>query len=112
MTPSKYNRLNTRATEVSDIDVATTYDLGTVNKGKVAVANLPVRNLGNAPLKVEGISTSCGCTTAKLSLMTIPLSGQANLHVEYDSNAHSSDLGRWKGMFLSPTMTPKTATYR
>ncbi len=62
-------------------------------KGKIAVANLPVRNLGNAPLKVESISTSCGCTTAKLSSMTIPAGGEANLRVEYDSNAHESDRG-------------------
>lgn len=76
-----------------DIDAMETYDLGTAVKGEVAVADLPVRNLGDAPLKVEAIATSCGCTTAKLSSMTIPPGGEATLHVEYDSNAHEADLG-------------------
>lgn len=76
-----------------DIEVVSTYNFGTVTKGKIAVADLPVQNLGNAPLKVEAVSTSCGCTTAKLSLMTIPPGGKAFLHVEYDSNAHEADNG-------------------
>ncbi|HBB33235.1 MAG TPA: hypothetical protein DDZ80_06645 [Cyanobacteria bacterium UBA8803] len=76
-----------------DIEVVSTYNLGTVSKGQIAVANLPVQNLGNAPLKVEAVSTSCGCTTAKLSPMTIPSGGKAILHVEYNSNAHEADRG-------------------
>lgn len=86
--------LTTRPPNVADINVVTSYDLGVINKGKIAVANLPVRNLGNAPLTIEGISTSCGCTTAKLSPMLIPPGSQANLHVEYNSNAHESDRGK------------------
>ncbi len=81
------------AATVPDIDVVETYDLGKVSKGNRAIAELPVRNLGDAALKVEAISTSCGCTTAKLSSMTVPPGGQAMLHVEYDSNAHESDKG-------------------
>ncbi|HEY9652468.1 MAG TPA: DUF1573 domain-containing protein [Coleofasciculaceae cyanobacterium] len=76
-----------------DIEVVTTYNFGTISKGKIAVADLPVQNLGNAPLKVEGVSTSCGCTTAKLSPMTIPPGGKAILHIEYNSNAHEADKG-------------------
>lgn len=81
------------AARVADIDVAASYDLGRVSKGNRAIADLPLRNLGDAPLKVEAISTSCGCTTATLSSMTVPPGGQAMLHVEYDSNAHESDKG-------------------
>lgn len=77
----------------SDIDVVETSDLGTVPKGELAKVEVPVRNLGNAPLKVEAIATSCGCTTATLSSMTIPPGGEATLHVEYDSNAHEADMG-------------------
>lgn len=99
--------LATRPPQVPDIDVVNTHDFGIVDKGKVAVVNLPVRNLGNAPLKVEGISTSCGCTTAKLSSMVIPPGGEANLRIEYDSNAHESDKGALERYVFIASNDPK-----
>ena len=76
-----------------DIDVADAYDMGTVIKGVLAVADLPVRNLGDAPLTVVAVSTSCGCTKATLTPMTIAPGGEGRLHVEYDSGAHDVDVG-------------------
>jgi hypothetical protein len=76
-----------------DIDVATAHDMGSIVKGEVAVADLTVRNLGNAPLTVQAVSTSCGCTKAFVTPMTIPPGGEARLHVEYDSGVHESDRG-------------------
>jgi hypothetical protein len=78
---------------VPDIDVAASYDMGTVVKGEVAAAELPVQNLGDAPLVVAAVSTSCGCTKATLTPMTVAPGGQARLHIEYDSAAHEEDLG-------------------
>jgi hypothetical protein len=77
-----------------DIDVPAAFDLGTVVKGERAEAYIPVRNLGDGPLTVQAVSTSCGCTTATLSSMSIPPAGEARLRVEYDSGAHETDLGR------------------
>ena len=76
-----------------DIDVATAYDMGTVVKGDSAVAELAVRNLGDRPLSVKTVSTSCGCTKATLTPMIVPPGGEASLRVEYDSGAHDEDLG-------------------
>jgi hypothetical protein len=76
-----------------DIDVPPTFDWGSVVKGERAKADIPVRNLGDRLLTVQAVSTSCGCTTAKLSSMTIPPGGEALLHVEYDSGVHKTDLG-------------------
>lgn len=81
------------APRAPDIDVVQTLDLGTVMKGELAVADIPVRNLGAGPLRVASVSTSCGCTTAMLSPMTIPPGGEAVLHVEYDSAVHPEDMG-------------------
>lgn len=76
-----------------DIDVVSTYDMGTVAKGDPAVAELAVRNLGDRPLTIKGVSTSCGCTKATLTPMIIPPDGEGSLHVEYDSGAHKEDIG-------------------
>jgi len=75
------------------ISVATTYDFGTVVKGEIATAELPVSNNGSAPLIIEAISTSCGCTTATLSAMTINPGQEVVLSVAYDTAAHESDMG-------------------
>ena len=76
-----------------DIDVARAYDLGSVIKGDLAVADFPVRNLGDGPLTVAAVSTSCGCTKATLTPMTIAPGAEARLRIEYDSAAHEEDLG-------------------
>jgi hypothetical protein len=90
------------APSAPDIDVAPTFDMGAVVKGSLAVANLPVQNLGDGPLTVTAVSTSCGCTKATLTPMTIPPGGEARLRVEYDSAAHENDLGRIeRSVFIS-----------
>lgn len=43
-----------------------------------------VRNDGNAPLKIEKISTSCDCTEAKLDRTEIPAGETAQLSVSLD----------------------------
>jgi hypothetical protein len=103
-------QINTLSTP--DIEVISYHNLGTVEKGNMALVNLPVRNLGNAPLKVEGISTSCGCTTAKLSSMIIPPGSQANLQVEYDSTAHESDRGLLERYIFIASNDPKERDLR
>lgn len=77
-----------------DIDVTDNYDMGTIAKGELAVADLAVRNRGDGPLTVVGVSTSCGCTRATLTPMIIPAGGEGRLRIEYDSTAHESDIGR------------------
>lgn len=85
-----------------DIDVVDSYDMGTVVKGEIAVADLAVRNHGDGPLTVVGVSTSCGCTKATLTPMIIPAGGEGRLHIEYDSTAHESDRGRIdRSIFIS-----------
>jgi hypothetical protein len=76
-----------------DIDVVSAYDAGSIVKGSSAVAELVVRNLGDRPLTVASVSTSCGCTKAVLAPMVIAAGGEANLRVEYDSAAHEEDMG-------------------
>lgn len=99
--------LSVNALSTPDIDVVSDYNLGTVVKGKMAVADLPLRNLGKATLTVEAISTSCGCTTAKLSSMTISPGDEANLHIEYDSTAHESDQGALERYVFISSNDPK-----
>lgn len=71
---------------------ATNFDFGEVVNGEIATHDFVVRNEGNAPLAVESVITTCGCTTATLEPMTIPAGESGILHVAFDSGAHGPDL--------------------
>lgn len=71
---------------------ATNFDFGEVVNGEIATHDFIVRNEGNAPLIVESVITTCGCTTATLEPMTIPAGESGVLHVAFDSGAHGPDL--------------------
>lgn len=70
----------------------TTLTLGDVPNGQIVERDLVVTNTGGAPLVVESLTTSCGCTTATLDAMTIAPNATATLHIAFDSGAHGPDL--------------------
>lgn len=67
-------------------------DFGDVINGEIVEWELAVSNIGNAPLVVEAVSTSCGCTSATLEPMTISPGESGILHIEFDSGAHGPEL--------------------
>jgi hypothetical protein len=75
------------------IEVTDLHDFGAIVKGEVATVELPVRNSGRAPLIIEAVVTTCGCTVASISETTILPGEEATLTVSYDSAAHEVDMG-------------------
>ncbi len=72
-----------------DIAVDTTrHDFGSIPQGQVATAEITVRNTGQGALKIEAVSTSCGCTSARVEPTTIPPGGEGRLLIRYDSGLH------------------------
>ncbi|MBK8909193.1 MAG: DUF1573 domain-containing protein [Rhodospirillales bacterium] len=69
-----------------------TLALGDVPNGKIVEREVTVRNEGDAPLVVERITTSCGCTTAALEPMTIAPGASGVLTIAFDSGAHGPGL--------------------
>ena len=87
-------------------------DFGDVVIGEIVDRDLKVSNLGDAPLIVEVISSSCGCTTATLKRMTVLPGDSTTLHIEFDSGAHGPALvGKFPGKFSSHPMTPTNQRY-
>lgn len=50
----------------------TEFDWGTVRQGEKVMHRFKFRNIGNAPLNIENITTSCGCTIAESSEVVAP----------------------------------------
>ncbi len=70
----------------------TNFDFGDVVNGEILSRDILVSNKGTKPVIAKSVSTTCGCTTATLEPMTIPVGGSANLHITFDSGAHGPEL--------------------
>ena len=53
---------------------------------------ITVQNTGKADLIFNSVTTTCGCTTASLNPMSIPVGGGTTLQINFDSGAHGSYL--------------------
>lgn len=71
---------------------ADTFEFGDVVNGMIAEKDITITNRGSAPLVIEAVSTSCGCTTAEVNPMAIGPGESAVLHIEFDSGAHGPEL--------------------
>ncbi|HET6446509.1 MAG TPA: DUF1573 domain-containing protein, partial [candidate division Zixibacteria bacterium] len=60
--------------------------------GEIVSRNLTLRNDGDADLVIDSIITSCTCTEASISPMTIAADQSGILHIEFDSGFHGPDL--------------------
>lgn len=70
----------------------TKLDFGKVVNGDVISRDLNLRNEGDAELVIDSIITSCTCTRASVSPMTISSGQNGTLHIEFDSGFHGPDL--------------------
>ena len=68
------------------LDVEASVDLGEVRLGETKTRALTVSNAGTGTLVISDISTSCGCTEARISSTTIAPDESAELSISYNSN--------------------------
>jgi len=87
------------------------YDLGTVIYGEVAKHAFAVKNIGNEPLEILRLSTSCGCTKATIAEDDkIIAPGQSvDMLVTFDPAVHKddTDLGDLTRIVYIKTNDPK-----
>lgn len=73
-----------------------TFEFGEIEYGKVAKHVFKIKNLGNETLEIKRVSTSCGCTTAKVSKEKINAGEEVDLNVEYNTGAMSGSHAKGK----------------
>jgi len=64
----------------------TEYDFGQIKEGEKVIYTYKFTNTGEAPLIVQGVQPSCGCTAPDWSKEPIPVGGTGFVKVEFDSN--------------------------
>lgn len=63
----------------------TEYDFGTINEDDVVTHTYTFKNTGEAPLIIEGVRPSCGCTAPNWTKTPIPVGGEGVIDVKFDS---------------------------
>lgn len=67
-------------------------DWGHVVNGNILSRDLTVRNEGQTDLVIDSVTTSCSCTQATITPMTLAPGESGVLHIEFDSGAHGPEL--------------------
>jgi len=87
---------------------ATEFDFGTIpNTGPVSQV-LQVRNAGDGPLAISGVSTSCGCTAAEVASRQLAAGESTDLTVTYDPLAHGGATGDYMRLVYVRSDDPDT----
>lgn len=80
------------------------HDFGVIPQyGGTAEAEFTVKNTGTKVLKIGDITTSCSCTSAKISQTEIPVGGEATLTVVFDPDFHEEPVDVFKRTVFIPT---------
>lgn len=64
----------------------TDYDFGTIKEGQKVNYTYKFTNTGEAPLIIQSVQPSCGCTAPDWSKEPVPVGGTGFVKVEFDSN--------------------------
>ncbi|HMA52883.1 MAG TPA: DUF1573 domain-containing protein, partial [Acidobacteriota bacterium] len=73
----------------------TTHDFGKVKQGDVVTHEFVFRNEGQAPLLVEKVETTCGCTAALVSEKKIGPGKEGKIKTSFDTRGYSGRLSRY-----------------
>lgn len=72
----------------------TAIEFGNIDqKGGAVTKSVAVSNTGNKPLKINRLSTSCGCTIAKMDLTDLAPNTTRSLDITFDPMAHPDQFG-------------------
>ncbi len=71
------------------------HDFGTVKQGDVLTCEFVFRNEGGAPLVVEKVETTCGCTAALVSEKTVAPGREGKVKASFDTRGYSGRMSRF-----------------
>lgn len=83
-----------------------TFNFGTVAQGKKVQHTFKIKNSGDAPLHINKVEVSCGCTAAKPSASLIPPGKSAEIEVTFDSSAFSGEVLKTVTLTTNAGRTP------
>ena len=89
---------------------ATEHDFGTINEGEKVTHVYKFKNTGEVPLILENVKPSCGCTAPSWTKAPIPVGGEGEVEVMFDSNNKQN--AQNKTVTVTANTWPKSTTLR
>src|ERR1051325_5941141 len=86
------------------------HDFGQIREGDKVAYTYNFQNNGQAPLIIQGVQPTCGCTAPDWSKEPIPVGGSGFVKVEFDSNGKQGIQN--KTVTVSANTWPKTLVLR
>lgn len=86
------------------------HDFGTIREGEKAVYTYKFKNTGEAPLVIQGVQPSCGCTAPDWTKEPIPVGGTGFVKAEFDSQGKPGIQN--KTISVTANTWPKAITLR
>jgi hypothetical protein len=87
------------------------FDWGEIPNDRPITQEFLIENRGGQPLEILGVTTSCGCTTARVEAETIKPGGQTRLWVTLDPTAHDPMTGPVVRFVYIRTNDPETPEF-
>ncbi len=85
----------------------TTHDFGKVKQGDVVSYEFVFKNEGGAPLVIEKVETTCGCTAALVSEKTIAPGREGLIKATFDTRGYSGRLARYLYIISNDSESPR-----
>lgn len=86
----------------------TEYNFGEVSEGTVVEHQFVLKNQGNAPLSVERVVASCGCTAGTIDSNTIAPGEEGKLKVSFDTKGFFGEKLKTVRVYTNDSDTPMT----
>ncbi|NTU51659.1 MAG: DUF1573 domain-containing protein [Candidatus Aminicenantes bacterium] len=86
---------------------AMSHDFGKVKQGDVVSHEFTFRNEGDAPLVVERIETTCGCTAALVSEKSIGPYKEGKIKATFDTRGYSGRMTRFLYVVSNDAVNPR-----
>lgn len=86
---------------------STAHDFGKIKQGDVVTHEFTFRNEGGAPLVVERIDTTCGCTAALASEKTIAPGKEGRIKTTFDTRGYSGRMTRYLYLVSNDGQDPR-----
>lgn len=84
------------------------YNFGQVDQGEVVTHQFSLMNKGAAPLLIQRIVASCGCTATKSKGNSVPPSGETTIEVRFDTGGFSGEKLKTVRVFTNDPSKPST----
>jgi hypothetical protein len=91
------------------VNSAYTYSFGKVTTPDKITKQFQIKNIGNKPLEIANVASSCGCTAALVREKTVPPGGESAFMVEFDPAVyadHNTLVNAWVTIASNDPLAP------